>query len=95
MCSLVEKSPILSYIDEYVHTWISLFLSLRTPILCHNPNVSAGNMEPEKSFQLLLQAEILRPYPRLEILGALYEQVAEFVSEEGGWTGLPFVRAGC
>ena len=65
-----------------IYVDIFLFCFLRTPVLCRNPNMSAGNMEPSKSFKLLLQTKLRRPYPRMEIVPPLYEQVVEFVAEE-------------
>ena len=61
-----------------VHNWVctcidlSFVKLLRTPVLCHNSNVSTGNME----------AELRLPYPRVETLASLYEQVGEFVTEK-------------
>ena len=52
-------------------------------------------MDPAKSFKFLLQAELRLSYPRVEILAPLYEQVAELMVEEEGWTGLFIARAGC
>ena len=57
---------------------------LRPLVLCHSPNVSAGDMESEKSFKVLLQAELHHHSPHMKVLVDLYEQVAEFVCEEEG-----------
>ena len=63
---------------------IALSFSRTLVVLCHNPNVSAGDMVPAKSFKVLLQAEFQHPLPRVAILAEQYERVAEFVFEEKG-----------
>ena len=77
-----NREACCSIVYRQVCARISLFLSLRTLVLCHYHNRSAGEMESARAFTVLLKAEFQCDWPRLDILEGLYEQVAELVSEE-------------